>query len=155
MKRFQIRYSQYFFQGIVHPDHVPAFHFIRQYPRFHQFQYFLKIEILGFFFPADHFERTVDVIKSLAHGFQFDRSVAHVKMPGEIPVVNGFNKLLELILRFTEEPVKIGKLPGNQRHQDDKIYKLSLDYRHSSQTEHREQEYNADEYAKLELFKHG
>jgi hypothetical protein len=55
-------------------------------------QYFLEIEILGFFFPADHFESTVDIIESLRM-VSIHRRMAHIKMPGEIPVMNGLHEL--------------------------------------------------------------
>jgi hypothetical protein len=59
--------------------------------------------------------------------------MAYIKMPGEIPVVNGFHELFEFVLGFPEEAVKIGKLPGDDGNKNDQVYLLCLDYRYSSQ----------------------
>ena len=59
--------------------------------------------------------------------------MAYIKMPGKIPVMNGFHELLEFVLGFPEEPVKIGQLPGDHGNQDDQVNILGLDYRYSSQ----------------------
>jgi hypothetical protein len=66
-----------------------------------------------------------------------------------------FHELLEFILCFSEEPVKISQLPCNKRHQDDEVNKLCLGDRYSSQTKHGEEKNNADKYPQFESFKHG
>jgi hypothetical protein len=53
-----------------------------------------------------------------------------------------------------KEPVKVRQLPGYHRYQYDQIDKLRLDHGHCCQAEHRKHEYNADDYAKFETFKH-
>ena len=59
--------------------------------------------------------------------------MAYIKMPGKIPVMNGFHKLFEFVLGFPEEPVKISQLPGDHGHQDDEVDILCLDYRYCRQ----------------------
>jgi hypothetical protein len=81
--------------------------------------------------------------------------MTNIKLAGEVTVMNGFNKLLEFILGFSEEAVEISKLPGNNRYENDEVNILGLDYRDGSQAEHQEHENNADKYAKLKSFKHG
>ena len=78
--------------------------------------------------------------------------MAHVKMPGKVPVMDRLHKLLEFILCFAKEPVKVRELPGNQWNEDNKINKLGLNDRYSGQTEYRENEYNTDEYAEIKSF---
>jgi hypothetical protein len=109
---------------------------------------------LGFFFPADYFERAVDIIKPLPHIFQFIRGMPDIKMTGEVAVVNGFHELFQFTLRFMKEPVKVRQLPGHHRYQYDQIDKLRLNHGHRCQAEHCKHEYDADDYAKFETFKH-
>lgn len=78
--------------------------------------------------------------------------MTHVKMPGEIPVVDRLHKLFKFILRFAKEPIEVRELPGNQRNEDNEINKLGLNDRYGSQAEYRENEYNTDEYAEIESF---
>ena len=80
--------------------------------------------------------------------------MADVEMPGKIPVMDGFDKLLEFILCFAEETVKISQLLGNKGYQDNQINKLGLDYRNGSDAKDGKEENNADKYAQFESFEH-
>ena len=80
--------------------------------------------------------------------------MAHIEMTGKIPVVYGFHKLFEFVLGLSEKAVKISELPGYDRNQDDEIDILSLNNSDGSQAKNSKHEYNANDYAKLESFKH-
>jgi hypothetical protein len=54
-----------------------------------------------------------------------------------------------------KEPVKVRKLPGHNRYQNNQINKLRLNHGDCRQAEHCKHEDNADDYTKFETFEHG
>ena len=72
--------------------------------------------VLSFAFAADEFKGGIDLVKALTQGFKLIWGFAHIKMTGEIAVMDGFDKLAYLVLRFLLEADQIDHLVNNQRY---------------------------------------
>ena len=76
----------------------------------------------------------------------------HIKMTGKIAVVNGLDKLIQLLVGFAKKCIEICQLPGKNRDDDNQINVLCLYHRDGRETKYSEHKKNADEYSKLESF---
>jgi hypothetical protein len=77
--------------------------------------------VLGLFFPADVLKSGIDFIESPPQGLQLNGSPLYIKIATEIPVMDRFHELLDLILGLLVKMIEIDQLGENNRQHYDKV----------------------------------